>query len=105
MKRAKEKLIPFNKSKRVIYLEERGKEKKYVPVGPVFFGVMGIVFVVYCTAIGLNGFGTRFFLIWGVMGAVSLLISFILSRRKFVGSLPKWLKVIVTEMSTGTIAV
>lgn len=96
MKKAKEKLIPFNKSKRVIYLEERGKGKKYVTVGPVLFGAMGVVCVVYCTAIGLNGFGTRFFLIWGAIGAVSLLISFILSRRKFVESLPKWLKVIVT---------
>lgn len=96
MKKAKEKLIPFNKSKRVIYLEERGKEKKYFPIGPVVFGVLGMICIVYCVSIGLNGFGTKFFLVWGGLGAVFLLISFVLSRRKFVESLPKWLKVIVT---------
>lgn len=96
MKKAKEKLIPFDKSKRVIYLEERGKEKRYVPIGPVIFGILGIICIVYCVAIGLNGFGTKFFLIWGAIGSGFLLIGFVLSRRKFVESLPKWLKVIVT---------
>ena len=96
MKKAKEKLIPFNKSKRVIYLKERGKEKKHIPVGPVIFGVVGIICVIYCIAIGLNGFGTKFFLIWGAIGAFFLLIGFILSRRAFVAALPKWLKVIAT---------
>lgn len=96
MKKAKEKLIPFDKSKRVIYLEERGKEKRYVPVGPVIFGILGIICIVYCVAIGLNGFGTKFFLIWGAIGSGFLLIGFTLSRRKFVESLPKWLKVIAT---------
>lgn len=95
MKKAKEKLIPFNKSKRVIYLEERGKERKYTPIGPVIFGVLGIICVVYCISIGLNGFGTKFFLVWGGLGAVFLLTGFVLSRRKFVESLPKWLKAIV----------
>ncbi|MCM1560227.1 MAG: YdcF family protein [Butyrivibrio sp.] len=78
----------------MIYLEERGKGKRYVPVVPILFGVLGISCIAYCVAIGLNGFGTRFFLIWGALGAVFLLIGFTLSRRKFVESLPRWLKVI-----------
>lgn len=94
MKKAKEKLIPYDKSKKVIYLEERGRGKRYVPIGPVIFGAVGVVCVVYCVSIGLNGFGTKFFLIWGGMGAVFLLISFVLSRRRFVESLPKWLKAV-----------
>lgn len=96
MKKTEEKLIPFNKSKRVIYLEERGKEKKRISIGPVIFGALGIVCIVYCVSIGLNGFGTKFFLVWGGLGAFFLLIGFVLSRRKFVESLPKWLKGIVT---------
>ena len=96
MKKAKEKLIPFDKSKRVIYLEERGKEKKRIPIGPIMFGAVGTACIVYCVSIGLNGFGTKFFLVWGGLGAVFLLIGFILSCRKFVESLPKWLKVIAT---------
>lgn len=96
MKKAKEKLILFNKSKRIIYQEERGKEKKHIPAGPVIFGVVGIICIIYCITIGLNGFGTKFFLIWGAIGAFFLLIGFVLSRRAFVASLPKWLKVIAT---------
>ncbi|MCM1120821.1 MAG: YdcF family protein [bacterium] len=96
MKKAKEKLIPFDKSKRVIYLEERGKAKKYVPIVPILFGVLGIACIAYCVAIGLNGFGTRFFLVWGALGAVFFLIGLVLSRRRFVDSLPKWFKVVVT---------
>lgn len=79
MKKAKEKII-----------------KKRVSVGSVIFGVLGILCVIYCISIGLNGFGTKFFLVWGAIGAVFILIGFVLSRREFVDSLPKWLKVIVT---------
>lgn len=67
-----------------------------MPVVSVIFGVLGISCAVYCVCIGLNGFGTRFFLIWGAIGAFFLLISFVLSRREFVDSLPKWLKIIAT---------
>lgn len=75
--------------------KEKGT-KKYIPVGPVIFGAVGIICIIYCIAIGLNGFGTKFFLIWGAIGAFFLLIGFALSCRKFVDALPKWLKVIAT---------
>lgn len=94
MKKAKEKITPFDKSKRV--MEERGKKRKRISAGSVIFGVLGILCVIYCISIGLNGFGTKFFLVWGAIGAVFILISFVLSRREFADSLPKWLKVIVT---------
>lgn len=64
-----------------------------MPVGTVIFGVLGILCIVYCITIGVNGFGTKFFLIWGAMGAAFLFIGLILTRGEFLASLPKWLKV------------
>lgn len=62
-------------------------------MGAVIFGVLGILCILYCIAIGLNGFGTKFFLIWGAMGTVFLLLGVLLTRRRFVSALPGWLKV------------
>lgn len=67
-----------------------------MPVGTFVFCALGMLCILYCIAIALNGFGTRFFLIWGAIGAFFLLIGIILSRRDFVDSLPKWFKVVVT---------
>lgn len=67
-------------------------------MGAVIFGVLGILCIVYCIAIGLNGFGTKFFLIWGAMGAAFLLLGFLLTRGRFVKALPGWLKVTVTVL-------
>lgn len=67
-----------------------------MPVGTFVFCVLGMLCILYCIAIALNGFGTKFFLIWGAIGAFFLLIGIILSRRSFVSSLPKGFKVVVT---------
>lgn len=96
MKRTKEELTPFEKSKRVIYLENHGKNKKRVSVGAVVFGILAVPCISYCIAIGINGFGTKFFLVWGAMGAACILTSVILAHGEFVNLLPKWLKIAVT---------
>lgn len=64
-----------------------------MPVGTVIFGALGILCIVYCISIAINGFGTKFFLIWGAIGAAFLLIGLLLTRREFLSSLPKWLKI------------
>lgn len=93
MKRRKEHLIPLEKSKKVIYLERRGKEKKR-PVGAVIFGVLGIACLLYCLCIGLfTGYGTKFFLIWGAIAAAFGFLSLILAHREWVGRIPSWLKI------------
>ncbi len=92
MKKTKEQLVPFEKSKRVIRVEERGREKWRISVGAVIFGVLGVICIAYCIAIGLNGFGTKFFLIWGVIGAGCMLICIGLANRRLMDSLPKWFK-------------
>lgn len=76
-----------------IYHRKQEKERKRMPAGTVIFGLLGILCVVYCISIGVNGFGTKFFLIWGAMGAAFLFIGFLLTRREFIASLPKWLKI------------
>ncbi len=92
MKKGKHQLIPFEHSKRVIYLEERGRRKKNISPLSVIFVVLGVLCILYCIAVWFVGFGTRFFLIWAVLGIASIVLSVILSSRKILNALPKWLK-------------
>lgn len=92
MKKRKNELVPFEKSKRVIYLEKRGREKGRITVGSVVFGIVGVLCILYCIAIAFSGYGTRFFLIWGAIGAACVLLSAALARRRLLEALPGWLK-------------
>lgn len=94
MRRQKNDLIPYEKTKKVIYLERRGKIEKGIPVSAVLFWILGVCSILYCIAIALVGFGTYFFLVWGVLGAVFLLVGTFLSKRELVRRLPKWLRVL-----------
>lgn len=85
-------LVPFEKSKRVIYLEGRGREKKKHSIGSIVFALLGLLSILYCAGIGIAGFGTLFFLIWGALGAACILLSVLLDRKKLLGELPKWVK-------------
>lgn len=98
MRKGKNDLISFEKSKKVIYLERRGKVKRGTPVGAVFFRLMGVSCILYCGGIAVKGFGTYFFLIWGAMGIVFLLLGTLLSNRELVRRLPRWLKVITLSL-------
>lgn len=89
----KRKLIPLEKTRHVIYLDERGKEpKKHIAAG-VLLAVAGLLCIAYCIAIFLSGAaGTGFFLIWGAMGAACILLALILNSRKIMAALPGWFK-------------
>lgn len=50
-------------------------------MGAVFFYVLGAVAIVYCALVALVGFGTRFFLVWGVLGVCSIAFGLALQRR------------------------
>lgn len=91
MKR-RQQLIPFEKSKRIIYLEQRGKGKKK-SVGSVLFAVLGILCLLYCLSIALfMGYGTKFFLIWGAMSIIFGLLSLLLACRSRLARIPFWMK-------------
>lgn len=92
MRREKEHLVPFEKSKRVIYLEEWGQKKKSFPVTGILY-LMGVLCLLYCVAIALfMGYGSLFFLIWGVAGIFFCLLGLLLSRREWLLRIPKWIR-------------
>lgn len=94
-------LIPFEKSKRVIYLEKRGKEKAKMPVSAKIFGMLGIVCLLYCLSIFLfMGYGTSFFIIWGVIAVGCGLFSLLLAHKEWLKRIPKWLRVSFVTLAT-----
>lgn len=90
--KSKKNLVPLEKSRHVIYLDKRGREKKKYAIPGIILAIAGLICIAYCIAIGLIGFGTLFFLIWGAMGAVFLLAAALLSNQKFMDAVPRWLK-------------
>jgi len=99
----KEHLIPMKESKRVIRLEERGHRQSRVSVGGILFALFGVLCAAYCMFIALfMGYGSYFFLIWGALAVVCLILSVILFYKEFVKKLPRWLKVVsVVCFATG----
>lgn len=89
-------LIPFEKSRRVIYLEERGRQKKKPKVGSILLAIIGLLCITYCIGIGLAGFGSLFFLTWGVIGIICILAALLLSSKVLMDAIPGWLKGIIT---------
>lgn len=68
MKREKKRLIPFEESRRVIRLDRRGKRRNKRLPATILSELLGAGCLLYCAAIAVMGFGTLFFLIWGVLG-------------------------------------
>lgn len=87
-------LIPFEKSKRIIYLERRGKEKTKTPLSAKIFAVLGVLCLLYCLSILLfMGYGTTFFLIWGAMSVGCGILSLLLAHREWLHKIPGWIRV------------
>lgn len=100
-KRKKGQLIPLEKSKKVIYLESRGRKRQKKSIGSICFAALGAICLLYCLSIALfMGYGTSFFAVWGVLAAACGLVSFILSRRRLVQRLPGALKVFIVMIFT-----
>lgn len=94
----KKKLIPLEKSKKVIYVEKRGCRRPQVSVGAVCFAVAGALCILYCIGIALAGAGTWFFLIWGLIGVLSLLTAYLLTKRELLQKLPRWFRTTAIAM-------
>lgn len=92
MKR-KEHLIPLEKSKKTIYLEERGRSKGKISFGAAFFAVLGALCFLYCVgmAIFINS-GSKFFLAWGGMAVIFGMLSYVLANRRLLFKIPLWLR-------------
>lgn len=95
MRKKKEELIPPHKSKNVIYLDRRGREKpNYLP--SIITGICSLLCILYCLAIFFFiGYGTKFFLIWGVIGVALAGIAYLLYRKDLCEMIPEKVKMIV----------
>lgn len=81
-------LIPLEKNRRVIRLDTRVREKRLV-FGEIFFGIWGVLCILYCLCIGLFiGFGTNFYFIWGVIGVFFLIISLLCAKPALRRKIP-----------------
>lgn len=92
-RRKREELIPFHKTKRVIYMYRRGKKRPAgVRVGRLLIG-LGVLCLLYCLSIlFFVGFGTWFFLIWGLGGLVLTGWGCLLTGQR-TKEIPGWTKV------------
>lgn len=97
----KERLIPREKSKNVIYLDKRGYigRKKTVPA--VIFGAITLASFIYCVAIALfMGYGTKFFIVWGAIAVIFGLLTYLMLRPDVLEKIPKWIKWIFVILCT-----
>lgn len=92
-KKTKIELIPRERSRKVIYLSKRGKGAEKRPVGARVLYVLGAGCILYCIGIGVNGFGTYFFLMWGGIGAACLGLGALAGNRRLRAAVPKPVKV------------
>lgn len=95
MRRRREReLIPFYRRRRVIHLERRGKRKMHMSVISAILLVLGILCILYCLGILLfMGYGTRFFLIWGVAGICFIGFAWLLKQEEWLARIPSWVKI------------
>ncbi|MCM1100422.1 MAG: YdcF family protein [Clostridium sp.] len=92
--RAKDNLIPYEKSRRIIRLDRRGAQSRKGLIPAVLIGLLGLCCILYClTILFFMGYGTKFFLIWGAIGVVLTGLSFLLFRPKLRLRIPKWIRV------------
>ncbi len=85
-------MVPFEKSKRIIYLERRGKERKH-SVGATLLTILAVLCLLYCLSIGLfMGYGTRFFLIWAALAVFFGGLAILLSSPKLMARIPTWIR-------------
>lgn len=93
----KDRLIPKEKKKRVIYLDRRGGSGRRITAPVVIFAVLGMLCLLYCFYIAFFiSFGTKFFLIWGLLAIVFGLLSYLISRPEAIQRIPKWFRILFT---------
>lgn len=91
-RRKREELIPYNKTRKVIYVYRRGKKRPAKAVAGGLLIGLGVLCLLYCLFILLFvRFGSWFFLTWGVGGAALLLWGGLLCSRR-TENFPRWVK-------------
>ena len=94
-------LIPREKSKKVIYLDPRGKGVGQKHYGARVLYVLSVLCLLYCVGIGLfASFGSYFFLIWGVLGGFFAAWAWVLTHRKVHDRISGWLRIVFRSLVT-----
>ncbi len=94
-------LIPREKSKKVIYLDPRGRGAGRKHYGAYALYVLAALCLLYCLGIGLFvGFGSYFFLIWGAIGIFCAAWAWVLTHRTVKEKIPRWLRIIFRSLVT-----
>lgn len=90
----RDRLIPREKSKKVIYLDPRGRGVGQKHYGAGILYVLAVLSLLYCVGIGLFvAFGSYFFLIWGMIGAFCTAWAWVLTHRNVYDRIPRWLHI------------
>lgn len=92
-KRRRDELVPYNKTKRVIYMYRRGKRRPAsIWMGGILLG-LGLLCLLYCLFIFLFvSFGSWFFLTWGAGGLVLSVWGLLLLGQR-TEKIPGWFKI------------
>lgn len=92
-RRTKENLIPFEKSKRVIRIERRGREADWHPYAAAACALLAVLSWGYFVAVRFfMGYGTYFFLIWGVIGVLLGAFAWLLWRKDMTERIPRMVR-------------
>lgn len=92
MKRRKREknLIPVEKSQRIIRLEHRGPKKNHSKMIAIILSILAVLCMLYCMSIFFfMGYGTKFFLIWGVMAVMLGGAAFCFGHSGMLDRVPK----------------
>ncbi len=95
--RTNDNLIPFEKRKKVIRLEKRGRGSRLTSgaiLAGIVTGILAVACMVYCLAIYFfMGYGSLFFLIWGVLALGFGVLSILSFHPAWLQHIPKALRV------------
>lgn len=90
---AKDNLIPFEQSKRIIRLDRRGRGDTKRIYGAFGAGVVAVCCLLYCLSILLfMGYGTKFFLIWAFLAVFFGGLAILLQKQELTEKIPMWIK-------------
>ena len=90
----REHLISAEKSKKVIYLDPRGRGVGQKHYGAYLLYVIAALSMLYCIGIALFvHFGSYFFLIWGVIGVFCAAWAWVLTHRSVREKIPRWIRI------------
>ena len=96
----REKVRPLKEKDRVITLKARGRGNLQITPLVVISFILAVFCLCYCAAVFfMMGYGTKFFLVWGVLGVFFGIVTCFLANRAFMEKLSKKVKVLCVVLT------